>query len=1328
MFFSRDTPASGDAGPPLLDPKAAVRVATTANLVSRAGLLTIDDVTLVDGDRVLDKDASTGALRGIYVAHVGAWTRALDAIDGVLAPGAYVFVTEGTVNAGRGYVLRGPGPIIVGTTSQNWTRIGGAEYVGSTYIDITGTTVSAKIGLVGDLQAVGAAAVGASGRLADAAHVHPTTGIVLTNGANVWTGNQDTGGVRITNLGTPIAPGDASTKGYGDSTYDKLDGSNAWTGDHNAGGHKLGNLADPTNPADATTKSWVETKITTTIQGLDPKQSVDIATTAALPSFTHAVPGTLQGSANGAFPTTDGVAPTVGMSILVKDETAGNAPYNGIYTVVSLGSVGTKYVLTRRTDADTSAKLTSGAYVYVSQGTANAGTGWVLTGTDPVLETDPITFAKFTSITDSQYVTRDGLRQMTGDWNVGNHTFSNLAGLGVGTASLGASAAVQVDSTTRGLLGPRWTTVQRDAIGSPAEGLEGYDTTVHLKTVYNGSGWGYLAPLTSSAATTVTTANAAGTATSAAHADHAHDHGAQSTGTHHAAATPSLAGFVSTTSQTLGGRKALVDGLNIYADTYPPTTGVFGVKSDGSDPRSVLSYSVYGGSNQYRSLSIGGDVAGKTLDTAGLYATGFDTGNYAGITIEGDAKRVAHSFATPTEALTGEWTVYIEYDRLLFRNHMDTLAGVDVQIHGYDAGDTAVDKVGGAVSFHAGHSKGAAAGSVLAFYPSLTGAVSGMADNGEVLAFTIAEAAVTSLVPFTVTSSHLASLLGGARIDVGSDATGDLLYRDATPKLAPLGIGSPGQFLWVAGGLPAWHTLAVGDVSGAVAATRLINTTSPLAGGGDLSADRTLTLNIGAGLTTSGSNLVPDFGTGAGKVVQGNDAALTNDRTASGIRTATTVVSVSAATAPSANQVLKASSSTLASWVTLTTSDVSGAVSTSRAINTTAPLAGGGDFSADRTLTIADAAFNTTGVVNTSTQTLGAGAKTVRVADTNTNTSVTGFTVTHSISSGTPANSIGVKQLFQLPNASGTLIDAFTVNVVLEDAGAGTEKASIDFRPYYGGVGSYSNLKLGADGTITTGAGNPVLFGGLVRIPNNQAYYSETTGGGGYIPLAQLTNGGLNILGNASFNTKLSAGTTLTLEAGATTAMTATSTLVSAAVALQAGARWGTARTVPGAYPYTSLGSDSYIAVTSTASARTINLIAAATFGAGNILEIADESGGAGTNNITIDANSTETIDGALTKVINSNYGSVRLRCTGTGWQTIGSAAAVTGYIKADGTVPLTADWPVGAFGLKFTERSTPSTPSANDVILYARDNGSGKTQVCVMTSDGVVGVLWTQA
>ena len=57
-----------------------------------------------------------------------------------------------------------------------------------------------------------------------------------------------------------------------------------------------------------------------------------------------------------------------------------------------------------------------------------------------------------------------------------------------GTAATGSSL-VQVDSTTQGVLLPRMTTTQRDAIGSPATGLEIYNTTTNRKEVYNGTFW-----------------------------------------------------------------------------------------------------------------------------------------------------------------------------------------------------------------------------------------------------------------------------------------------------------------------------------------------------------------------------------------------------------------------------------------------------------------------------------------------------------------------------------------------------------------------------------------------------------------------------------------------------------------------------------------------------------------------------------------------------------------------------------------------------------------------------------------------------------------------
>lgn len=78
--------------------------------------------------------------------------------------------------------------------------------------------------------------------------------------------------------------------------------------------------------------------------------------------------------------------------------------------------------------------------------------------------------------------------------------------------------------------------------------------------------------------------------------------------------------------------------------------------------------------------------------------------------------------------------------------------------------------------------------------------------------------------------------------------------------------------------------------------------------------------------------------------------------------------------------------------------------------------------------------------------------------------------------------------------------------------------------------------------------------------------------------------------------------------------------------------------------------SDYYIGVDTSSAAKTVNLPAAATAGQGFVLVIKDESGNAATRNITIDANASELIDGALTQVINTNYGSVSLMCSGSAW------------------------------------------------------------------------------
>lgn len=54
------------------------------------------------------------------------------------------------------------------------------------------------------------------------------------------------------------------------------------------------------------------------------------------------------------------------------------------------------------------------------------------------------------------------------------------------------NAVLDVESSTKGVLLPRMTTTQRNAIASPAEGLTIYNTTDHQYQVYNGAAWAAL--------------------------------------------------------------------------------------------------------------------------------------------------------------------------------------------------------------------------------------------------------------------------------------------------------------------------------------------------------------------------------------------------------------------------------------------------------------------------------------------------------------------------------------------------------------------------------------------------------------------------------------------------------------------------------------------------------------------------------------------------------------------------------------------------------------------------------------------------------------------
>jgi hypothetical protein len=78
----------------------------------------------------------------------------------------------------------------------------------------------------------------------------------------------------------------------------------------------------------------------------------------------------------------------------------------------------------------------------------------------------------------------------TNRWNLymGGTAQNYLAGaLSIGVTTANASALLQVDSTSQGVLFPRMTTTQKNAIASPAVGLIIYDTTLNKLCVYTGA-------------------------------------------------------------------------------------------------------------------------------------------------------------------------------------------------------------------------------------------------------------------------------------------------------------------------------------------------------------------------------------------------------------------------------------------------------------------------------------------------------------------------------------------------------------------------------------------------------------------------------------------------------------------------------------------------------------------------------------------------------------------------------------------------------------------------------------------------------------------------
>lgn len=196
--------------------------------------------------------------------------------------------------------------------------------------------------------------------------------------------------------------------------------------------------AGPSADLDVANKAYVDAARS----GLDVKQSVRMATNAALPAYTY-LANVITGTDNGAL-TIDGLLIGEGERVLVKDEASGNAAYNGIYEVTHSGNASSSYILTRASDADSSAEVTPGMFTFVEEGNTWADSGWILTNdVVPInLGTTALTFVQFSSA--GQSIAGNGLTKTgntidvvgTADRIVSNANSIDIASTYVGQSSI----------------------------------------------------------------------------------------------------------------------------------------------------------------------------------------------------------------------------------------------------------------------------------------------------------------------------------------------------------------------------------------------------------------------------------------------------------------------------------------------------------------------------------------------------------------------------------------------------------------------------------------------------------------------------------------------------------------------------------------------------------------------------------------------------------------------------------------------------------------------------------------------------------------------------
>ena len=154
--------------------------------------------------------------------------------------------------------------------------------------------------------------------------------------------------------------------------------------------------------------------------GLDLKCSSHAATTANLSADysngSSGVGATLTNNSTQSAFSVDGQTMVADERVLIKDQSTG--AQNGIYTVSTVGSGSTNWVLTRATDFDTSTEITSGSFTFIETGSSYADSGWVMTTDGTVtVGTTSLAWSQFSGA--GQITAGDGMTKSGNTLNVG---------------------------------------------------------------------------------------------------------------------------------------------------------------------------------------------------------------------------------------------------------------------------------------------------------------------------------------------------------------------------------------------------------------------------------------------------------------------------------------------------------------------------------------------------------------------------------------------------------------------------------------------------------------------------------------------------------------------------------------------------------------------------------------------------------------------------------------------------------------------------------------------------------------------------------------------